>query len=188
MCENSLTRLSFWYILICPLVVPPWVLGRAKESSGGTPCQTVTPLFPVVLVRDVHVCGPFHRSVGRGYCNFFIHFPKNRRLPVLYSIVHFLYFNNTKHAKKKSPNFKLDPSKTLRPPSSHFIDLLWCWQQHVIPGQSSKLQRGCLTWTLWNLLLKAFLWFVLICYLVVPPWALNHLHAVARCACQGRPW
>ena len=37
------------------LVVPPWALGRAKESpSGASPCQTVSLLLPVVLVRDVH--------------------------------------------------------------------------------------------------------------------------------------
>ena len=47
---------SFWFVLICPLPCGPfWALGRAKESpSGASPCQTVSLLLPVVLVRDVH--------------------------------------------------------------------------------------------------------------------------------------
>ena len=46
------------------LVVPPWALGRAKESpSGASPCQTVSLLSPVVLVRDVHDSRLVHGSV-----------------------------------------------------------------------------------------------------------------------------
>ena len=54
-------------LFICPYLSPcgpPWVLGRAKEPPpGASPCQTVSLLSPVVLVRDVHDSRLVHGSV-----------------------------------------------------------------------------------------------------------------------------
>ena len=62
------------------LVVPPWALGRAKEfPSGASPCQTVSLLLPVVLVRDVHDSRLVHGSVMQ---HPHAHFQRKRR-PVL---------------------------------------------------------------------------------------------------------
>ena len=62
--ESPVNGSPFGFVLICPLVVPPWALGRAKESpSGASPCQTDSVLSPVVLVRDVHDSRLVHGSV-----------------------------------------------------------------------------------------------------------------------------
>ena len=63
------------------LVVPPWALGRAKESpSGASPCQTVSLLLPVVLVRDVHDSRLIHGFV---HATSPMHIYKSKRRPVL---------------------------------------------------------------------------------------------------------
>ena len=63
--ESPVNGSPFGLSLFVPfLVVPPWALGRAKESpSGASPCQTVSLLSPVVLVRDVHDSRLVHGSV-----------------------------------------------------------------------------------------------------------------------------
>ena len=63
--ESPVNGSPFGLSLFVPfLVVPPWALGRAKESpSGASPCQTVSLLLPVVLVRDVHDSRLVHGSV-----------------------------------------------------------------------------------------------------------------------------
>ena len=62
--ESPVNGSPFGLSLFVPfLVVPPWALGRAKESpSGASPCQTVSLLSPVVLVRDVHDSRLVHGS------------------------------------------------------------------------------------------------------------------------------
>ena len=63
--ESPVKGFPFGLSLFVPfLVVPPWALGRAKESPpGASPCQTVSLLSLVVLVRDVHDSGFVHGFV-----------------------------------------------------------------------------------------------------------------------------
>ena len=79
--ESPVNGSPFGLSLFVPfLVVPPSALGRANESpSGASPCQTVSLLSPVVLVRDVHDSRPVHGSVMQlPHAHF-----RSKRRPVL---------------------------------------------------------------------------------------------------------
>ena len=189
-------------------MVPPWALGRAKESpSGASPCQTVSLLSPVVLVRDVHDSRLVHGSVisdlhfgdcptmipGQPNCTF--PFKGCKRgllavcLPGTSMLVAFCLSAVISLYRQDASWCKFKQQKVLQPGPNH-----------KTPWAALQTAVGRLTWTLTqfvrNLLLLSF-WFVhLSPSLWSPPlgagtcrisfWCIlsNRLPAVARCACH----